>query len=127
MFVVDARSALTFRNYALLADIGLCLESLQQKLSLYLRGEAILSSAHENINHIKQSADKWKMDIPFHALEHYASLIRSCRHSFMEKNGHMYEQVHPLSGKYKHLLSLVLRFMKDPAPLAEQRLLTSRR
>lgn len=122
MIIVNAKSALTFRQHAILADIGLCLESLTAKLSLYTKDEAILSSIVEDMNYVKQHASMLKMDIPFHRLEHYPSVLPGCKPSFKEIYQQLYEQAQPLTGKYKHLQYMALQFLKDPAALPEYRL-----
>ena len=53
MTVVNAKHALTFRQYAVLADIGSCVELLGAKVKLYIKDQAVLSSAIEDTNHIK--------------------------------------------------------------------------
>lgn len=124
MVVVDARNALTFRQYAILADVGLCLESLDAKLSLYARDEAILSSVIEDIDRIKQQASQCSLNIPFTGLENYPSLLRNRgQASFKERYLNLYEEAQPLSGKYKKFQHLAHQFMRDPAALTDHRLL----
>lgn len=122
MTVVNARHALTFRQYAVLADIGSCVELLGAKVKLYFKDQAVLSSAVEDTNYIKQTADKWHMDIPFHGLEHYPSLIRNCTSSFIERYQQAYEQAQPLTGKYKNFQRIAHEFMRDPAALPDGRI-----
>ena len=122
MTVVNAKHALTFRQYAVLVDIGSCVELLGAKVKLYIKDQAVLSSAIDDTNHIKRKADEWKIDIPFHSLEHYPSLVSNCMPSFVERCPQVYEQVQPLTGKYKHFQTIAHEFMKDPAALIENRI-----
>ena len=121
--IVDARNALVLRQYAVTADIGLCLQSLDTKLRLYAKDEAALSSAMESIGRIKQQAAKWKLDIPFHDLEHYPSLLSNYGACFKQRNRRLFEEAQLLSGKYKLFQRMAYHFMKDPAALVDHRLL----
>lgn len=122
MTVVNAKNALMFRQYAILADIGICLEFLDDKISVYFQDQATLSSAIQDADYIKDEAYKRKIDIPFHGLEHHPSLIRRCKPAFKEEFHRVYEDAQPLSGKYKHFQRMAHHFMDDPAALSERRL-----
>lgn len=122
MIVANAKAALMFRQYAILADIGICLDFLSDKMCVYLKDQAILSSAIDDSENIKVEADKWKINIPFHALEHYPSQLRRYKPSFREQYRSVYEETEPMTGKYQHFQRMAHRFIKDPAALAERRL-----
>lgn len=114
---------MTLRQYAITADIGLCLEALTEKICVYLKDQALLSSIYKDLDYITQQAGRWHMDVPFHGLERHSSLMRSGgRQSFRERSRHMFEDAQPLSGKYQQFQLMALRFMKDPTALTELRL-----
>ncbi len=123
--IVDARNALILRQSAIVADIGLYLESLIPKINLYAIDNAHLVSVREELDRICQECEDRKITLQFNDLEWSRSAKHPAGLSFLDDKRHRdfsWYETTMLIDTYSDARAVGLHFLSDPTALMENRL-----
>lgn len=123
--VIDARNALVLRQSAIIADIGLHLESLAPKVNLYTMDTATLYSVLQDLEYIRKECVNQKVKLQFGDLEWSRSTKHPAGLAFVDDDRYpdfCWQESTTLIDTYRDARSIGLHFLKDPTALTENQL-----
>lgn len=122
---IDAKNALVLRQSAIVADIGLFLELLIPKISIYETDRVKLINIHQHLDRIHQECISQQISIEFSDLEWRRSADHSCGLAFTNKNRHKEfswrERIMAIGEYYNDARAVGQQFLNDPVSLVEHR------
>ena len=123
--IIDAKNALTLRQSAVIADIGLYLELLIPKINVYAMDAVKLISAHQDLDYIHQECVNRHFKLQFSDLEWRRSESHPCGLAFIHNKRHQefswQKKMLEFNG-YSDAQAVGLQFLNDPAAVIENRL-----
>lgn len=123
--VVDAKNAVSLRQSAILADIGLCLGLLIPKIHLYAKDRVLLASIYEDLDYIHQECSNRQIELSFDSLEWFRSADSPYGLGFVDDKRHQsfcWREKKLAINNYNAARAVALQFLGDPAALMEDRL-----
>lgn len=123
--IVDAKNALTLRQSAILADVGICLESLMPKINLYAMDEVKLLGIFKDLADIRQACDNHQIQLQFGDLEWHRSVTDPCGLAFVDDKRYKdfsWKDSAIAIDQFSDAQAAGRRFLRDPAALTENRL-----
>ncbi|KJA23427.1 hypothetical protein HYPSUDRAFT_54375 [Hypholoma sublateritium FD-334 SS-4] len=122
---IDAKNALVLRQSAILADIGLFLELLIPKISIYETDRAKLTNIHQDLDYIHEECINQQINLQFSDLEWRRSADHACGLAFANRKRHSefswQERIIAIGEYYNDAQAVGQQFLADPACLIEHR------
>lgn len=119
---IDAENALHLRQSAVLTDIGICLEILTAKLSIYDLDNATSSYIKDDIESLKRACAARELKFNYTSLANLRSIVPPYHLSFREKHQNLYWEVRQHDARRRDAKAAALNYLQDPLALREYRL-----
>lgn len=119
---IDAEQALLLQQSAVVTDIGICLEILTAKLSLYDKDQAILTCLKDELKSLKDACVSRHVDLDFEAMANLRSMAPPYNLSFREQYQNLYWEIRPHLAQHREAKVAGHKFLDDPLALREYRL-----
>lgn len=121
---IDAKNAITLRQSAIVADIGLYLQLLIPKINTYAIDKVKLIRIHQDLDYIYEECVSQQLNLQFSDLEWRRSANHPCGLAFIDANRHeefsWQERIIEI-GECDDALAVGMQFLGDPTALMENR------